>query len=126
MQYSCGYPSQSVNSIGRYCFIDKPTFEDAITKEIVTNFISNNINIGIKKPLEELMTSEILTSIKGKRNLDKSAENMSEFLNIMLKEFTEIYFSSTVEIKKGNDKLNESNSAGINALYYLDILSYND
>jgi predicted ATPase len=31
--------------------------------------------------------------------------------------------TTTVEIKQGNDMLNESNSAGINALYYIDILS---
>jgi len=112
----------SINSIGKYCFIDKPTFEDYITKNLITTFISNYIKID--KPLEDLTTSEILTSIRGKRILDKSAENITEFLNILLDSFEKTYFNTTVEIKKGDDKLNESNSAGINALYYLDILSY--
>jgi hypothetical protein len=112
----------SINSIGKYCFIDKPTFEDNITKDLITKFISDHITI--KKPIEELTTTEILASIKGKRILDKSAENITEFINILLESFINNYFNTTVEIKRGNDKLTESNSAGINALYYLDILSY--
>lgn len=112
----------SKNSIGKYCFIDKPTFENNITKELVTKFISEHITL--KKPLEELTTTEILTSIKGKKILDKSAENIIELMNILLELFTNNYFNTTVEIKRGDDTLTESNSAGINAIYYLDILSY--
>lgn len=112
----------SINSLGKYCFIDKPTFEDYVTQELITKFISDHITID--KQLEKLTTTEILVSIKGKKILDKSAENIIEFMSILLTQFTDTYFNTTVEIKRGNDKLNESNSAGINALYYLDILSY--
>jgi len=112
----------SINAYDKYCFIDKPSFNNDITREFVDNFISNQIIID--KKLEELTTTEILTSIKGKKIHDKSAENINEFMSILFEKFKDSYFNTTVEIKRGDDKLTESNSAGINALYYLDILSY--
>ncbi len=112
---------ESINRFGKFCFIDKPVTDVIINKEVIMSFISNFINI--KKPLEELTTSEILTSIKSKKVNNQSAENINEFLNIIYMSFIEQFFKTTVEIKKGNDRLEESNSAGINALYYIDILS---
>jgi hypothetical protein len=112
----------SMNSAGKYCFVDKPIFEAHITKQLIIDFILKYITVS--KPLEKLTITEILSSIRGKRFKDKSAENISQFVNILLDLFIDDYFNTTVEIKRGDDKLNESNSAGINALYYLDILSY--
>ncbi len=112
---------ESINRFGKYCFIDKPVKDVLINKELIIGFISKYINI--EKPLDELTTSEILTSIKSKRVNNESAENMNEFLNIIYRNFKEQFFRTTVEIKRGNDRLEESNSAGINALYYIDILS---
>lgn len=111
----------SINQIGKYCFIDKPTTEIEINKELIEGFIAKFINI--EKPLEDLTTSEILASIKSKRIQEKTADNLNQLLNILYTQFTDTYFSTTVEIKRGDDKLHESNSAGINALYYIDILS---
>jgi len=91
------------------------------TKEIITSYISKFINIS--KPMEALTTSEILRSVKGKKNTVETAENLNQLLQLILNSFCEEYFATTVEIKKGNDNLKESNSAGINSLYYIDILS---
>lgn len=112
---------ESINRFGKYCFIDRPVKDIVINMAIIKDFISKYINI--EKPLEELTTSEILTSIKSKKVNNESAENIMEFLNIIYISFIEQFFRTTVEIKKGSDRLEESNSAGINALYYIDILS---
>lgn len=111
----------SINQIGKYCFIDKPTTEIEINKELIEGFIARFINL--EKPLEDLTTSEILTSIRSKKIHEKTADNLNQLLSILYTQFTDTYFSTTVEIKRGDDKLHESNSAGINALYYIDILS---
>ncbi len=111
----------SVNSTGKYCFIYKPIRELTINREVIYEFISNYL--AIKKPLEMITTSEILGSIKGKRISERIASNLNQFLDIINDDFNNYYFGTTVEIKRGNDRLNESNSAGINALYYIDILS---
>jgi len=111
----------SINQIGKYCFIDKPTQEVLFNKELIYNYISKYISLD--KPIELLTTSEILTSIKSKRVNDKTADNLNQLLGILYNNFINQYFTTTIEIKKGSDRLNESNSAGINALYYIDILS---
>lgn len=112
---------ESINRFGKYCFIDKPVNNEVITSASIIAFISKYVDI--EKPLEELTTSDVLTSIKSKRVNNESAENIMEFLNIVYNGFIEQFFRTTVEIKKGSDRLEESNSAGINALYYIDILS---
>ena len=111
----------SPNQIGKYCFVDKFIKDTVFTKEIITSYISKFINIS--KPMEALTTSEILRSVKGKKNTVETAENLNQLLQLILNSFCEEYFATTVEIKKGNDNLKESNSAGINSLYYIDILS---
>ena len=111
----------SINQKGRYCFIDKPNFENAIDGSLIKQFIKKQIVIN--KDIDTLTTSEILSSIKGKTIYDKAADNINQFVSILKERFVLDYFSTTVEIKRGNDKLNESNSAGVNALYYIDILS---
>lgn len=111
----------SINQIGKYCFIDKPTQEIMINKKLIYDYLSKYISL--EKPLEVLTTSEILSSIKNKRINDKTAENLNQLLNILYNNFIDQYFTTTIEIKKGSNRLNESNSAGINALYYVDILS---
>ena len=111
----------SINQRGKYCFVDKPVQDILIDKQLIYNYIAKNINTN--KPLEELATSEILSSIKGKRICEKIAENLKQLLKILYDNFIDNFFATTIEIKRGNDCLNESNSAGINALYYIDILS---
>ena len=112
---------ESINQKGKYCFVDKAVKNQTITQKLIIEYILRFINT--QKPLEQLTSSEILASIKGKRMNEKTAENISEFLNIVYDNFIEDNMTTTVEIKQGNDILSESNSAGINALYYIDILS---
>ena len=112
---------ETINQFEKYCFICKGINEKIITKEEIVGHISKFINS--EKALEEMTTTEVLNEIKGKRNIDQSLQNIGGLLNLIYKSFCEDYLKTTVEIKRGNDKLSESNSAGINALYYIDILS---
>jgi hypothetical protein len=109
------------NQFGKYCFINKAVKNEIITRKLINENISNYINISA--PLEKLTVTDILTSIRGKKINEQTAENISQFLTIIYQKFIVDYMTTTVEIKKGNDMLNESNSAGINALYYIDVLS---
>ena len=109
------------NMIGSYHFITKPMFNKTITKEIIIDFINKRINV---ENIFKATKSQIISNIKGKRFNDKVCSNLIELKSVLLQEFNEEYFKITVELKHDNDNLNEGNSAGINALYYLDILSY--
>lgn len=111
----------SINQVGKYCFVNKVIKNELINQILIENFISQFLDTII--PLDHLTTSQVLNSIKGKRIISQTSENINELLNIIYKNFIEEYMTTTVEIKQGNDKLTESNSAGINALYYIDILS---
>ena len=112
---------ETVNQFGKYCFINKAVKNEIITRDLITNYISKYIETS--KPLELLTVTEILNSIKGKKINEQTAENISQYLNIIYQKIICDYMTTTVEIKQGSDMLNESNSAGINALYYIDILS---
>ena len=111
---------ESRNQVGKYCFISKAVKNEKITKKLITDYIAKFIVSD--KELDKLTIGEILACIKGKKIYEQTADNIKQFLNIIYKKFIEDYLSMTVEIKQGDDMLNESNSAGINALYYIDIL----
>ena len=113
--------NDSINQMGKYCFVNKVVKSEKINRTLIENYIASFHNT--EKPLEELTASEVLNSIRTKRLVAKTAENINQLLSIIYNEFLQEYMTTTVEIKQGNDKLNESNSAGINALYYIDILS---
>lgn len=112
---------ESINQMGRYSFVNKVIKDTIITKELIRDYISDFLDT--ETPLEKLTSSEVLSSIKTKKVTTLTAENINQLLTIIYKKFLEEYMTTTVEIKQGNDMLNESNSAGINALYYIDILS---
>ncbi len=109
------------NLLGEYHFISKPIYQKVINKDIIIDFIKNKINVD---DVYNATKSQILSNIKSKRFNDKVCSNLNELKMALLEEFSETYFKTTVELKHGNDNLNESNSAGINSLYYLDIQSY--
>ena len=109
------------NLLGDYHFISKPIYQKAITKNIIIDFIKNKIDID---DVFNATKSQILSNIKSKRFNDKVCANLNELKITLLEEFSEVCFKTTVELKHGSDNLNESNSAGINSLYYLDIQSY--
>jgi vacuolar-type H+-ATPase subunit I/STV1 len=108
------------NPQGEYHFITKPIYKSSIDKELIIKFLNEKINVDVLKATK----SEILSNIKTKRFNEKICSNLEELKNALLEEFTSNYFKTTVELKHNEDNLNESNSAGINALYYLDIQSY--
>ena len=112
---------ESVNQKGKYCFVDKVVKCEMINRSLIEKYIASFLST--EKPLELLTSTEVLNSTRTKRITTKTAENINQLLNIIYSEFTEEFMTTTVEIKQGNDRLNESNSAGINALYYIDILS---
>ena len=109
------------NLLGEYHFISKPIYQKVITKDIIIDFIKNKINVD---DVYNATKSQILSNIKSKRFNEKVYSNLNELKMALIEEFSETYFKTTVELKHGNDNLNESNSAGINSLYYLDIQSY--
>lgn len=109
------------NLLGDYHFISKPIYQEIISKDIIIDFIKNKINVD---DVYNATKSQILSNIKGKRFNDKVCANLNELKVALIEEFSEVYFKTTVELKHGNDNLNESNSVGINSLYYLDIQSY--
>ncbi len=108
------------NPQGEYHFITKPIYKELINRQTILKFLNEKINVDVLKATK----SEILSNIKTKRFNDKVCSNLDELKNGLLDEFINTYFKTTVELKHNKDNLNESNSAGINALYYLDILSY--
>ena len=112
----------STNNVGKYCFIDKVLNPIEITRDIIDGLIKSEIKA--EKELELLTTAEVIASIRTKKTADKSSRNVSEFLDYILDQFKDKYLKTTVEIKKDNEILEESNSAGVNALNYIDILSY--
>ena len=107
--------------MGSYHFISKPKYNKTITRETVIDFIYKRLNV---ENIFKATKKEIISNIKGKRFNDKVCSNLNELKSALLQEFKEEFLKITVELKHGNDNLNEGNSAGINALYYLDILSY--
>lgn len=109
------------NTLGSYHFISKPKYNKTITRETIIDFIYKRINV---ENIFKATKSEIISNIKGKRFNNKVCSNLNELKSALLQEFKEEFLKITVELKHGNDNLNEGNSAGINALYYLDILSY--
>lgn len=112
---------ESTNQMGKYCFVNKVVKNEVINKTLIQNYIANFLNS--ETILENLTSSEVLASVKTKRVTTQTAENIDQLLRIIYNQFLDEYMTTTVEIKQGNDMLNESNSAGINALYYIDILS---
>lgn len=111
----------TVKLAGKYSFIEKPINPTKIDQELMKSFISKMILI--EKNLEDMSASEILTRLKGKRFSDKTAENINMFQSILISDFIDKYFKTTVEIKRGSDILEEGNSAGVNALNYIDIIA---
>lgn len=109
------------NQKGDYHFLSKPIFNDKITKDLIINFIKSKIDV---EDIFSATKSEILRNIKNKRFNDKVCMNLDELKKALLEEFKTKYFKTTVELKYGDDNLDEGNSAGINSLYYLDIESY--
>lgn len=107
------------NQQGEYHFISKPIYSKEIDKKTIIDFINNRINIDVFKATK----SEVLANIKTKTFNNKVCANLNELKSSLVEEFKKEYFTTTVELKHGLDNLNEGNSAGINALYYLDILS---
>ncbi|MDE6241117.1 MAG: hypothetical protein K2M08_01710 [Anaeroplasmataceae bacterium] len=107
------------NQQGDYHFISKPIFSKEIDKKTIIDFIKNKIDIDVFKATK----SEVLANIRTKTFNNKVCANLNELKSALVEEFKKEYFTTTVELKHGLDNLNEGNSAGINALYYLDILS---
>lgn len=107
---------------GKYSFVCKVVEDTEITNELLEQFVRTYIG-GSSKPITEFTSSEAIANIRGKRIRDKVSNNLNELKINMKVDFEEKYFKTTLEIKKDGDNLIESNSAGINALYYLDILS---
>lgn len=107
---------------GKYSFVCKVVEDTEITNELLEQFVRTYIG-GSSKPITEFTSSEAIANIRGKRVRDKVSNNLNELKINMKVDFEEKYFKTTLEIKKDGDNLIESNSAGINALYYLDILS---
>lgn len=112
---------ESVNQKGKYCFVDKAINSELINKDFIIKYIADFLDTD--KPLEKLSSTEVLNSIRTKKIKEQTAENVNKLLNIIYYQFSEEYMSTTVEIKQGKESIKESNSAGINALYYIDILS---
>ena len=109
------------NKVGEYHFISKPIKQEDITEKVIIDFIKDKINIA---DVFSATKSQVLSNIRTKKFCDKVCSNLDELKSALLGEFSSTYFKTTVELKYGNDNLNEGNSAGINSLYYLDILSY--
>lgn len=106
---------------GDYHFVSKMINKADISKTLIENFIKNKIQV---VDIYLATSSTILNKIKGKKFNEKVCSNLEELKKALLEEFSNYYFKSTVEIKYYNENLDEGNSAGTNALYYLDIKSH--
>lgn len=103
-----------------YHFISKMTNKINISQSLIENFISDKIQV---RDIYSVTSSRVLNKIKGKKFSEKICSNLEELQRLLLGVFSDEYFKSTVEIKRHGENLNEGNSAGTNALYYLDIKS---
>lgn len=109
------------NQVGDYHFICKMINQIVITKDFIVDYIKKKIDID---DVFKASKSQVLKNISSKRFNDRICNNLNELRDALTEEFAKDFFKTTVEIKHGSDNLNEGNSAGINALYYLDIKSY--
>lgn len=103
-----------------YHFISKMINKINISQSLIENFISDKIQV---RDIYSVTSSRVLNKIKGKKFSEKICSNLEELQRLLLEVFSDEYFKSTVEIKRHGENLNEGNSAGTNALYYLDIKS---
>ena len=103
-----------------YHFISKMINKINISQSLIENFISDKIQV---RDIYSVTSSRVLNKIKGKKFSEKICSNLEELQRLLLGVFSDEYFKSTVEIKRHGENLNEGNSAGTNALYYLDIKS---
>lgn len=103
-----------------YHFISKMINKTNISQSLIENFISDKIQV---RDIYSVTSSRVLNKIKGKKFSEKICSNLEELQRLLLEVFSDEYFKSTVEIKRHGENLNEGNSAGTNALYYLDIKS---
>lgn len=111
-----------VSRHGKYAFVCKVVEDIEISNSLIEQFVRTYLS-RTTKPITDFNSSEAISSIRGKRIRDKVSNNLNELKSNMKEDFEDKYFKTTLEIKKDGDNLIESNSAGINALYYLDILS---
>lgn len=111
-----------ISSHGKYSFVCKVVEDVEVTNTLLEEFVRSYVGL-VAKPITDFTSSEAIANIRGKRIRDKISNNLNEFKSNMKEDFEDKYFKTTLEIKKDGDNLIESNSAGINALYYLDILS---
>lgn len=106
---------------GEYHFVSKMIDKVDISKELIEKFVKDKILIS---DIYSATSSNVLKKIKNKRFNEKVCNNLDELQKALLDEFSSKYLQSTVEIKYYGENLDEGNSAGTNALYYIDIKSH--